>query len=194
MKWLQYVNEALFELIYTHLLTLFVFSYLIPFNFTEEKKTLIFVPFSDRLSLEEWEQQMACWKTHLARAPAGKSFFCFCDRQHKRHWFNREEQNSIGFHPSPQVHVLQFLTWLVTAWWWGGVPRSERHQIVFPPMTLHWHQHSGETRKQKEEQQFRCWVNSKARYRAGINILTCVRRSMITASVYQPLTLNEWRE
>lgn len=53
MKWLQYVNEALFELIYTHLWTLFVFSYLIPFNFTEEKKTLIFVPFSDRLSLEE---------------------------------------------------------------------------------------------------------------------------------------------
>lgn len=117
---------------YIHICWLFVFSYLIPFNFTEEKKTLIFVPFSDRLSLEEWEQQMACWKTHLARAPAGKSFFCFCDRQHKRHWFNREEQNSIGFHPSPQVHVLQFLTWLVTAWWWGGVPRSERHQIVFP--------------------------------------------------------------
>lgn len=144
--------------------------------------------FHSRNESSKWLVEKLIWHEHLQ-----VSRFLFLWPTNIKD-FNREEQNSIGFHPSPRVHLLQFLTWLVTAWWWGGVPRSERHQIVSPPMTLHWHQHSGETRKQKEEQQFRCRVNSKARYRAGINILTCVRRSMITASAYQPLTLNEWRE
>lgn len=127
---------------YIHICFLSLFSYLIPFDFTEEKKpTWFLLPFLDRLALEGWVQHMACWKTHLAQTPAGKLFFLFfCDQQDKRHWFNKKNQTPLV---SVQVQPLHFWTELVSTWQRGGIP-----PFCFPSMKLHWHQHSVETRKQ----------------------------------------------
>lgn len=119
--------------------------------FLLEKKRIkeiafFFVPFSDWLSLKEWEQQIAFQECHLAHIPVG-----FHNQQDET---KKEKQLS----PSVSVKVLRGRVLSSCSPNVIGCHKRNRqsfealfewYQIV-SPRTTHWHQHSERKDREKE--------------------------------------------
>ena len=92
------------------------------------------IPFSDWLTLVEWEQQIALQECHLAHIHVA-----FHKMKAKKKKFSNSLSKCFWGVSDPAVRSM----WLVDTKGTGGALKlSEEHQIV-SQRTTHWHQHSG---------------------------------------------------